>query len=592
MHVDATDAELDATSSAATTAGGDDTDTPNASSADTPNASSADAPNASNASNADTPNASNASNADTPNASNADTLGLHRQEDGMLSPFLKWQVSTEKPVAVGGVGQANAAGVIEVKNQALAEALRYKCAFSRQEVMRFELQLHSPNCFVEVDQQYYTPVGPRHDHHIPDQDVCTLLEMLHPAHKRRREITTVLKTFGYHEQWRRWSAGADWGADRPSSDQLDAEWRDADDTSDMDLNYIVALVNRSHQKRLESAANRQQEAVRLSNIAKIAKIAKNAKIAKIERVYFTEPFLGTTNQTRITRRLNAQFLSPDLLQNSRRVSCIQSCTGSGKTHATIAYARERKLPVLSICAIRTQVTEHCRVFGDADHGLPARTVHYQNIPDDFKPGVDNCVTTLDSLLRIKERLHEHTQEYLLYIDEIHSVIDYVLHSQTLDCKRKDVLSALSWLFKNAQKVVMTDNHIDDRDIEFIDAIKRVPGRYRESTAFIVNDYQKYTGIKVLHVDDPEELMARMDAQTANSTPFTCACNTKKRAQRVAMRLRQDHPQASILCYTSEDGPADTTDMLPEWLHSSVIYSPRITTGVDHKSREPQECTSS
>jgi hypothetical protein len=59
------------------------------------------------------------------------------------------------------------------------------------------------------------------------------------------------------------------------------------------------------------------------------------------------------------------------------------------------------MPVLSVCARRTQVNEHCRVFQDQQNGLPAPTVPYDH-SQAFRPGVDNYVTTLDSLRKIKK----------------------------------------------------------------------------------------------------------------------------------------------------------------------------------------------
>ena len=42
-------------------------------------------------------------------------------------------------------------------------------------------------------------------------------------------------------------------------------------------------------------------------------------------------------------------------------------------------------------------------------------------------------------------------KYILYLDEIHSIIGYILTNSTLSGSRKDVISALTWLMNGAGK---------------------------------------------------------------------------------------------------------------------------------------------
>jgi nicotinamidase-related amidase len=103
----------------------------------------------------------------------------------------------------------------------------------------------------------------------------------------------------------------------------------------------------------------------------------------------------------------------------------------------------------------------------------------------------------------------------------------------------------------------------------------------------VNSHQKYTGIKVSHTHDPEAVMAAMRSDLVNGVCFTCPCNTKKRAEEIDMRLRQEFPGSSIKCYTSEQGHFNAEDVDAEWSRNAIIYSPTITTGVDFNPKVPQ-----
>ena len=149
-----------------------------------------------------------------------------------------------------------------------------------------------------------------------------------------------------------------------------------------------------------------------------------------------------------------------------------------------------------------------------------------------------------------------------------------------------MLSALAWLMNGAGKVIMTDNIILDRDVSFIDSIlcRNVKGLELD---FIVNSHQKYTGIKVSHTHDPEAVIAAMRSDLVKGMGFTCPCNTKDRAEKIDTRLRQEFPGSSIKCYTSEQGDFKAKDVDAEWSRHGVIYSPRITTGVDFNPEVPQ-----
>ena len=104
------------------------------------------------------------------------------------------------------------------------------------------------------------------------------------------------------------------------------------------------------------------------------------RIPKLEKIYFDIPSLlsASENQSRITKRVDVKFLSTDLLDTGHRVTCIQSCTGTGKTFNTIKYARERQMPVLSVCHLITQVQEHNKVFSNKENGLPTETIKYDD----------------------------------------------------------------------------------------------------------------------------------------------------------------------------------------------------------------------
>jgi hypothetical protein len=67
------------------------------------------------------------------------------------------------------------------------------------------------------------------------------------------------------------------------------------------------------------------------------------RIPKLEKIYFDIPSLLNVpeNQAHITQRVDVKYLSTDLLDTGLRVTCIQSCTGTGKTSIVTTYACEK-----------------------------------------------------------------------------------------------------------------------------------------------------------------------------------------------------------------------------------------------------------
>ena len=105
--------------------------------------------------------------------------------------------------------------------------------------------------------------------------------------------------------------------------------------------------------------------------------------------YFDIPSLLSLSEEpkRITKRVNVKFLSADLLDTRHRVTCIQSCTGTGKTFSVIKHACERQMPVISVYPLITQVQEHRKVFSNKENGLPTETIKYDDDLGDHSLGL-------------------------------------------------------------------------------------------------------------------------------------------------------------------------------------------------------------
>ena len=281
------------------------------------------------------------------------------------------------------------------------------------------------------------------------------------------------------------------------------------------------------------------------------------------------------------------------------IVAVESCTGTGKTTAVVKHAEWARKPILSVCALRSQVATHVKDF--KAKGLS--TVQYDD-SDAFKNlnvGVDSLVTTIDSLPKLREKFSQEGSElseeplgnYILLLDEFHSLNSHIFFSSTLHSKRREVMKTMRWLLKRAGKVVVMDNEITDLDLAVLDSALGCLGKDSETCddlVFIKNTRKKYSGIQVFYKEG-DEMLRKMLRDMECDRGFTVPCNTKKQADRVMIKLQEEAKETGIdpsrfKLYTSERGQVPK-DINAEWSGNFVVYSPTITTGIDFQPAQPQ-----
>ena len=411
-----------------------------------------------------------------------------------------------------------------------------------------------------------SPISALFRHNLTENDLLTLLSLLSDTSSLDQSledpamVTPILKRFGYRKIWEKWSA-----VSSLSRDNRDRIWIDCDaEACEKDLNDIVKIVN----TRLKADDSTGIASFRL-----------------IERLYFPRPSLSDTNKERVTHTIDEKYLPTAILQSPSRVSVLESCTGTGKTTVLIEHARALNMPVISLCARITQVEDHVKKFRKA--GMS--TMQYDDPKiSQFEAGTDSIVTTVESLSKVRWKLHnnpENARPYILLIDEFSSVVQHIIRSETLRSTRRKSMQALNWLLKHAGMVCAMDNEITDVGVRLIDtALSDSVGGC--DIAFIRNAYKKYTGTKVYY-NDEAEMIASMTEDTKNGNGFTVPCNTKRQAERVKRLLDDIRGETSnSKLYTSEEGTLPE-DIDAAWSGCGVIYSPTITTGIDFNPKEPQ-----
>ncbi len=156
--------------------------------------------------------------------------------------------------------------------------------------------------------------------------------------------------------------------------------------------------------------------------------------------------------------------------------------------------------------------------------------HFANIEghtikdNDFKNNVDGLCATIDSLAKIYKKYFINNEDllndYIIFMDEIHSDLLHLLTSPTLNGKRTETLSILSQMLKRCKKIIMTDGNICNVVLTFYKSLGRV-----NKVDIIRNTYKSFNGINVYH-KSLKGIYNILNNQVKNNTFSTIPWNTK------------------------------------------------------------------
>ncbi len=298
---------------------------------------------------------------------------------------------------------------------------------------------------------------------------------------------------------------------------------------------------------------------------------------------------------------NRRYLDPSndgtfLLEESLSHDCllIMSDTGTGKTTAFKNFIKKTEKPFISIVSRITLGEEQVRIM--RNEGIDC--MFHQEITDRIndnlykdgqeadeypKPGFwehegDNLVITIDSIMKIGnwgsndssedyEESYNPFEGYVIYLDELNSLIEYFVDCPNLHSKRLIVYQFLIKVLQGAELVVGTDADISDIALNFFSG-NDLPYH------FISNEYKHNKGI------DAEELFSYKSLVEAISCEdkYMVACDEKGTAIKLGDDLtRLGHKDILVV---SADSPMEVLKDLDLDKHDKVIFSPKIVYGLD------------
>jgi hypothetical protein len=324
------------------------------------------------------------------------------------------------------------------------------------------------------------------------------------------------------------------------------------------------------------------------------------KIANIKKLFieYTPLTISTNPNDYITKRITNKYLNTSLL-NSNNDYVFKSGLGTGKTTTAFTYAKEQKLPIISICALTSIIDSHqetyFKITGD-------ELVRYddKDLIEKYRMSLKtdkpiSIVSTIDSINKIRKLLGEDVKHYLVFADEIHSTLEYFMSSQTLNTKRIENITDFSYILENCYKILCADGDVSNNVMSYLKMLNRYSGDRK--LILYINSYKSFNNIKCkiekdenIMITDIFKILIYNNKQTiANKRiGLTVCCNTKSRVQKFkAMCEKKGLNLDNIIFYTSTDGEK-ITNINKEWSNKCVIYSPSIVQGLDFNPDKPQK----
>jgi hypothetical protein len=216
--------------------------------------------------------------------------------------------------------------------------------------------------------------------------------------------------------------------------------------------------------------------------------------------------------------------------------------------------KPEKPKFISIVSRVSLADEQYLIFGN--EGIDC--THYDYPPCILKGS--SLITTIDSI-RTTDNLLEDIGEYIVFVDEVNSVIEYILQADACLSKyRGECLKTLIYIIKNCKQFIVVDADISDLVFNLIDHVER---KYK----FIDNDYKHNSGVQATEIFSYDELVKLIQKEDK----YIVCCDSATVCKDLARKIGH----SDIKCITADTVRVGSLDD-----YDKIIYSPKIIYGLD------------
>lgn len=244
---------------------------------------------------------------------------------------------------------------------------------------------------------------------------------------------------------------------------------------------------------------------------------------------------------------------------------INSGCGTGKTYGinklTSNYIKTNpKTKFLSIVNKISLAEQHVKTFNDI------KLVSYQD--KNKRVYKDNLVVCINSLLILNEI--DSFKNYIVYIDEITDFLKSLTNSNTMTYTIREIFTLLLKIVRECKKLIVSDNEINQAGIDFINF------KEADKKIMVVNRFKKFEGKEAIRLKNEIEFINSLRKKITNQTPFILASDSRTSVRQIYAALDNDN----VKVYTGGDGQE-----IENINYEYILYSPRISTGVDFNTIE-------
>ena len=248
---------------------------------------------------------------------------------------------------------------------------------------------------------------------------------------------------------------------------------------------------------------------------------------------------------------------------------LQSCCGTGKTYSVAKYSKDNKSVILSIVNRKSLLKAQIKEFSANNITLN----NYEN-KDEYDVNM-NGIICINSIMKYSRLPESHFKNFIVYIDEVNSLIETLTHCQILTKDIKLVYQTLIKIIKNSKKVIVSDHTINNNVLDLLSTrlTKKEPAPF-----YVKNLYQKFEGVKAEQIKVESVFKDKIEATMKNNEGFFAGFDSARCASQYFHNLK-DKTELECILVTDETKVTIPND-LSVWEGKCIFYSPKIETGVD------------
>jgi hypothetical protein len=412
-------------------------------------------------------------------------------------------------------------------------------------------------------------------------------------HDKWRDVCFVLKNYSSHEiVFKLWDAFSKRGHnyDEYSVNKL---WKDSE-LKNLDGLHIGSLIH--WHKDITK------------NVSKI-KYSKLFIYTKVDLLENIETILGkdnihTFNSEKVfinnNKKQNVPFIDID-----KNISLISSQTGSGKTFyldKVTNYYKKKGYGILSLVSRTSMAYMHSALFGIDNYINTPHNCHSMNevycvesiekVPLDLFLKHNFMIKSYEMGRYIKKiksnkmykmyKFKPKTAKYILFLDEIHSLLTYFFNNQQKMSKNRLTFTRkLIDLINNADHVFGVDANTSSCIIKFLKRTCNKP------IHLYINEHKPIFLQDVTFYKSPDKVIALMEDCIKNNEYFFCASDRLSIFKKnVLLPLFKKFPEFKKKCliYSGEDGnKLDFARASKLWKNKFVFCSPSVIYGIDYNN---------